>query len=314
MATRTVPAQASEARQSWFTQRRVEALLGLLFVSPYILHFVILQAGAMLFSLVLSFLETDLLTGVEFMGLDNYRYLFFEEPLFGQALKVTAIYTFTMVPLATILSLCIAVLLNQNVRFQGVFRTLYYMPAVVSGVAVALVFMWVLHPTYGLSGWLFNDILGIPSPRWFWSEEWAVPGLILLTLWSTGANMLLYLAGLQAIPTQLIEAARIDGAGAKRVFWSITLPLLTPVIFFNVIMNIIASFQVFVPAFVISNGGPNNATLTMVLLIYRKAFQSFHFGYASSIAWVLFLIILVFSVIVFRSQDRWVYYEGGQRR
>ena len=187
------------------------------------------------------------------------------------------------------------------------------MPAVVSGVAVALVWIWVLHPDYGLSAVVFN-LLGMKSPRWFWSEEWALPGLILVALWGTGTNMLLYLAGLQSIPTQLMEAARIDGAGSVRVFLSITVPLLTPTIFFNVILNIIGSFQVFVPAYVITQGGPNNATLTMVLLIYRKAFQNFHFGYASAIAWVLFIIILFFSLLVFRSSDRWVYYEGGVRR
>lgn len=306
----TTPARPRGRRLS---QRKVEALFGLLFVSPYIIHFVVLQAGTILYSLFLSFFESDMLTTMNFVGLDNYRYLFENEPLFAQAIKVTAIYTFVSVPVATILSMSIAVLLNQNIKYQGIFRTLYYMPAVVSGVAVALVWLWVLHPDYGLSALAF-DALGLRSPRWFWSEDWALPGLIMVALWGTGTNMLLYLAGLQSIPSQLLEAARIDGAGAARVFFSITLPLLTPTIFFNVILNIIGSFQVFVPAYVITQGGPNNATLTMVLLIYRKAFQNFHFGYASSIAWVLFLVILFFSLLVFRSSDRWVYYEGGVRR
>jgi multiple sugar transport system permease protein len=310
MARATVVAPA---RRRHLSQRKVEAILGLLFISPYVIHFVVLQAGTIIYSLFLSFFDSDMLTRMNFIGLDNYRYLFQEEPLFGQALKVTAIYTFVAVPVATILSMAIAVLLNQNIRYQGVFRTLYYMPAVVSGVAVALVWMWVLHPDFGLSAFVFNT-LGMKSPRWFWSEEWALPGLIMISLWGTGTNMLLYLAGLQSIPTQLLEAARIDGANSIRVFFSITLPLLTPTIFFNVILNIIGSFQVFVPAYVLTGGGPNNATLTMVLLIYRKAFQNFHFGYASSIAWVLFVIILFFSLLVFRSSDRWVYYEGGLRR
>lgn len=308
-ATSTV---ASASRRH-LSQRKVEAILGLVFVSPYLIHFVVLQAGTIVYSLYLSFFDSDMLTKMDFIGLDNYRYLFQNEPLFGQALKVTAIYTFVAVPVATILSMSIAVLLNQNLKYQGVFRTLYYMPAVVSGVAVALVWMWVLHPDYGLSAAVF-EFLGMKSPRWFWSEEWALPGLIMISLWGTGTNMLLYLAGLQSIPTQLLEAARIDGASSSRVFFSITIPLLTPTIFFNVILNIIGSFQVFVPAYVLTSGGPNNATLTMVLLIYRKAFQNFHFGYASSIAWVLFIIILFFSLLVFRSSDRWVYYEGGLRR
>lgn len=308
----STPATAT-ARGRRLSQRQIEAILGILFITPYIIHFVVLQAGAIIYSLILSFFESDMLTTMNFIGLDNYRYLIQDEPLFGQALKVTAVYTFVLVPLATVTALLIAVMLNQNLKFQGTFRTLYYLPAVVSGVAVALVWMWVLHPDYGISAMIF-EALGMKSPRWFWSEEWALPGLVLIALWGTGSNMLLYLAGLQSIPTQLIEAARIDGAGSVRVFFRVTLPLLTPTIFFNVILNIIGSFQVFVPAFVLTNGGPNNATLTMVLMIYRKGFQNFHFGYASSIAWVLFLIILFFSLLVFRSSDRWVYYEGGVRR
>lgn len=295
------------------SQRKVEALLGLLFVSPYIVHFVVLQAGTILYSAFLSLFDSDMLTHMTFIGLDNYHYLFTVEPLFVQALKVTVIYTFISVPVATVLSMMIAVLLNQNLKFQGIFRTLYYLPAVVSGVAVALVWIWVLHPDFGLSATIF-EAFGMKSPRWFWSEQWALPGLMLVALWGTGTNMLLYLAGLQSVPSQLMEAARMDGAGPVRVFFNITIPMLTPTIFFNVILNIIGSFQVFVPAYVITQGGPNNATLTMVLLIYRKAFQNFHFGYASSIAWVLFLIILFFSLLVFRSSDRWVYYESGVRR
>jgi multiple sugar transport system permease protein len=303
-------AQSAEThRRPFFTQRRIEAILGILFVSPYLLHIVFLQAGAIIFSFVLSLFEADMLTTMNFIGLDNYRYLFQEEPLFGQAMKVTAVYTFVLVPFATIIAMGIAILLNQNIKFQGLYRTLYYMPAVVSGVAVALVWMMVLHPDFGISAMVF-EAFGLRSPRWFWSEEWAVPGLILISLWATGTNMLLYLAGLQSIPTEIQEAARIDGAGPIRVFFSITLPLLTPTIFFNVVMNIIASFQVFTSAFVLTQGGPNNATLTMVLLVYRKAFQNFHFGYASSIAWVLFAIILFFSLLVFRSSRAWVYYEG----
>jgi multiple sugar transport system permease protein len=313
MAITTKTMASAVGRRRHLSQRQVEALLGLLFISPYVIHFIVLQAGTILYSLYLSLFDSDMLTHMNFIGLDNYHYLFTIEPLFGQALKVTAIYTFVLVPVATILSMSIAVLLNQNIKYQGIFRTLYYMPAVVSGVAVALVWIWVLHPDFGLSAVVF-EALGMKSPRWFWSEQWALPGLMLVALWGTGTNMLLYLAGLQSIPSQLMEAARIDGAGAVRVFVSITIPMLTPTIFFNVILNMIGSFQVFVPAYVITQGGPNNATLTMVLLIYRKAFQNFHFGYASSIAWVLFLIILFFSLLVFRSSDRWVYYEGGGRR
>jgi multiple sugar transport system permease protein len=305
--------QPAQPRRRFLTERRIEALLGMLFVAPYLLHFVFLQAGAIIFSFVLSLFDADMLTKMNWIGLDNFRYLFQDEPLFGQAMKVTAVYTFVLVPFATVIAMSIAILLNQGIRAQGLFRTLYYLPAVVSGVAVALVWAIVLHPDFGISALVF-EAFGLKSPRWFWSEEWAVPGLILIALWGTGTNMLLYLAGLQSVPTEIQEAARIDGAGPIRVFLNVTLPLITPTIFFNVVMNIIGSFQVFTPAFVLTGGGPNNATLTMVLMVYRKGFQNFNFGYASSIAWVLFVIILFFSLLVFRSSNAWVYYEGRSRR
>lgn len=296
-----------------FPARKAEALLGWLFAAPYLLHFVFFQAGAILFALGLSFYLTDLLSYTDFVGLENYTYLFTEEPLFWQATRVTLIYTLISVPLATILALSIAMLLNQNLKFQGVFRTLFYMPALVTGVAVAVTWLMVLHPDFGISALVF-EAFGMRSPRWFWSEEWALPGIAMIALWGAGTNMLLYLAGLQSIPTQVQEAARIDGANSWQTFFRVTLPLLTPTVFFNVVLNMIGSFQVFTSSFVLTNGGPNNATLTMVLLIYRKAFQSFSFGYASAIAWVLFFVILILTLIVFRTSRHWVYYEGGLRR
>src|SRR5258708_15800075 len=157
-------------------------------------------------------------------------------------------------------------------------------------------------------------LFGIAGPRWFGSETWAVPGVVLIALWGTGTNMLLYLAGLQSIPTEVQEAAKIDGAGSITLFLRVTLPLLTPTVFFNVIINIIGSFQIFTTAYALTQCGPNNATLTMVLYIYRLGFQLFHFGYASALAWVLFAIIMVFTLIVVRSSALWVYYEGGLRR
>lgn len=295
------------------SQRRAESILGWVFALPYLIHFVLFQAGAILFSFILSFYSTDLLSRTEFIDIDNFRYLFTEEPLFWHAVRVTSIYTLISVPLATVIALTIAVLLNQNIKFVGVFRTLFYMPALVTGVAVAIVWIMVLHPDFGISALVF-EFFGLRSPRWFWSEEWALPGLAMIALWGAGTNMLLYLAGLQSIPTQVQEAARIDGASAVQVFFRVTLPLLTPTVFFNVVLNMIGSFQVFTQAFVLTQGGPNNATLTMVLLIYRKAFQNFSFGYASSIAWTLFVVILIFTLLVFRSSNRWVFYEGGLRR
>ena len=156
--------------------------------------------------------------------------------------------------------------------------------------------------------------MGIAGPRWFASEQWALPGLVMIALWEAGRNMLLYLSGLQSIPTEIQEAAKIDGAGPVRTFFSVTLPLLTPVVFFNIIINIINSFQVFSNVYVLTQGGPNNATLTLVVYLYRQSFQLFHFGYASAIAWVVFAIILVFTLVLIRSSNFWVYYEAGERK
>jgi multiple sugar transport system permease protein len=309
---RTGPPAATARRWPHLSQRAAEEVIAYLFISPWIVGFLVFTAGAMAYSFYLSLNDTDLLSISNFVGLRNYQQAF-QAPLFAKALRATFLYTTLVVPLGTLVALAIAMMLNQNVRPMGFWRTVYYLPAVVSGVAVALLWGWVLNPDYGLVN-LGLKLLGIRGPRWFASEEWAVPGVVLISLWGAGTNMLLYLAGLQSIPTELQEAARIDGAGPWRVFRHVTLPLLTPTVFFNVITNVIASFQVFTTAYILTQGGPNNATLFMVLYIYRQSFQLFHFGYASAVAWLLFLIILVFTLMVMRSSSYWVHYEGGLRR
>lgn len=295
------------------TPRARDTIAGYLFLTPWLIHFVMLIAGAMLASLGISLLKTDLLTGFEFVGLRNYSDLF-KDPLFIQSLKVTAYYTFTVVPLGVIVAMSIALLLNQKVVALGFWRLIYYLPSVVSGVAVAVLWTWVLNPRFGLlNAGLMS--LGVQNPpRWLYSEQWAVPGFIMMGLWGAGGAMLLYLAGLQGIPTQLYEAAEIDGANALRKFWNITIPMLTPTIFFNMLMSIIGSFQVFTQVYIMTDGGPNNATLTMVLYLYRRGFINLRFGYASAIAWVLFFIILFFTMLVVRSSAAWVYYEGELRK
>jgi multiple sugar transport system permease protein len=315
MAQRTTasPAGASQSR-AWFglSQRAQEELAAYLFIMPWLIGFLVWTAGAMFFSLGLSFFSTDLLSGTRFIGLENYQKLISDD-LFKKALWVTTAYTALTVPFGTILALGIAMMLNQKIRHLSFWRTVYYLPAVVSGVAVALIWSWVLQPDYGLLNTALR-FFSLPTPRWLASEDWAIVGLAMIALWGTGTNMLLYLAGLQSIPTELQEAARIDGAGGWGVFRHVTLPLLTPTIFFNVIISIIASYQVFTNAYILTNGGPNNATLTLVLYLYRQAFQLFQFGYASAVAWALFAIILVFTLLVVRSSELWVHYEGGLRR
>jgi multiple sugar transport system permease protein len=252
-----------------------------------------------------------MLTGSEFVGLDNYAKLF-DDRLFQKGLAVTSYYTFGTVPLRIVLALVIALLLNQRIFARGLVRTLYYLPSVVSGVAVAILWFWLLSPTKGLVNTALG-MLGVKGPLWLYSETWALPALMIMSLWGVGGSMIIYLAGLQGIPTVLYEAATIDGAGAFSRFFRITLPMMSPTIFFNLVMNIIGSYQVFTQALVATAGGPNNATLTLVLYLYRKGFQQFHFGYASAVAWALFFIIMIFTLLVVRSSALWVYYEGEVR-
>ncbi len=294
------------------SQRASEELWAYLFISPWLFGFLFFTAGAMIFSLGMSFFDTDLLMTTRFIGIRNYTKLI-DDPLFHKSLQVTFVYTILAVPVSTIIAMIIAVLLNQKIAWLSFFRTVYYLPAIVTGVPLALLFSWVLSADYGL----INDALRFigmkDPPRWLQSEFWVIPSLVIMALWGAGTNMLLYLAGLQGIPTSLQEAARIDGASAMRVFFSVTLPLLTPTIFFNFVMNMIGAFQVFTQNYVLTQGGPNNASLSIVLFLYNKGFVQFHFGYASAVAWVLFAIILLFTLLVFRTSG-WVHYEGGLRK
>ena len=293
------------------SQRRQEELVAYLFLSPWLLGFLVFTAGAMAFSFGLSLFGSDLLSPAEFIGAKNYVDLA-NDPLFIQSLKVTFWYTIVTVPLSTVIALATALMLNQKIAAVGLWRTIYFLPWLVAGVPVALIWNWVLNPQIGLVNEALK-LVGIAGPRWFASERWAIPGLVIIALWEAGRNMLLYLSGLQSIPTEIQEAAKIDGAGPIRAFFSVTLPLLTPVVFFNIIINIINSFQVFSNVYVLTQGGPNNATLTLVVYLYRQSFQLFHFGYASAVAWVVFAIILVFTLVLIRSSNFWVYYEAGER-
>ncbi|MHB0878194.1 MAG: carbohydrate ABC transporter permease [Anaerolineae bacterium] len=294
------------------SQRTREEIAGFICISPWIAGFLVFTAGAMLFSLGLVFYKTDLLTGFNFIGLGNATKMV-SDPLFRKSLAVTSYYSFATVPLSLIIGLIIALGLNQGLWGQGLWRSLYYLPSITSGIAVSMLWMWIFHPDAGLLNQALRAI-GLDGPRWLYSEQWAVPAFIIMGTWGAGGNMLLYLAGLQSIPTHLYEAARIDGANSWHAFWNITIPMLSPTIFFNLIMGIIGSFQVFTQALVMTAGGPNNATLTIMLYLYRKGFEQFQFGYASAIAWALFFIILLLTMLVFRGSALWVYYEGEVRR
>jgi len=298
------------ARRLSSSQR--EGLSAYLFLSPWLFGFVVFQLGAVVASLVLSFLKADFLSDWQFVGLRNYQTLV-ADPLFWKALGNTAYYALGRMPLVLVIGLSIAMLLNVERRGISVFRTLFYLPSVTSGVAAALLWIWVLQPDVGLINSALK-LIGIAGPRWLMSEQTAMPSLILISLWGVGSTMVIFLASLKGIPTTLYEAAALDGAGSFSRFWYVTLPMLTPSLLYNFVVGIIASFQVFLNSYVITGGGPNNATLTLVLYLYQKGFQEFAMGYASAIGWVLFVIILLFTLLVFRSSSLWVYYEAELKR
>jgi multiple sugar transport system permease protein len=300
-------------RRSWWQRPATrEAFTFYLCTTPWVLGFLIFVAGPMLASIAISLLDWDFIAAPKFVGLRNFAKLFTDE-VFLKSLRVTTYYTFGAVPLGLVVGLLIALLMNVKLPGITIFRTIYYLPAVVSGVAVALLWQWVFNPQMGVINgmlWLFH----IRGPGWIYSEEWVIPSLIIMSLWSVGGSMIIYLAGLQGVPTELYEAAAIDGAGKVRQFFAITLPMISPVLFFNLISGLINSFQVFTSVLVMTQGGPNNGSLFLVLYLYRNAFGYFKMGYASAVAWVLFAIIMIFTLIVFRSSSLWVYYEGEVKK
>ncbi|MCY4412400.1 MAG: sugar ABC transporter permease, partial [Caldilineaceae bacterium] len=222
---------------------------------------------------------------------------------------VTVIYVIFRVPVSAVLSLALALLMNQQLAGRRLFRTIYYLPAVIPLVAVSMMWIWIFNPEYGVLN-SFIRLFGIEGPQWIHSSRWALPALIIMSLWQVGTGMVIFLAGLQGIPAHLYEAATIDGANTWQRFLKVTLPMLSPVVLFALVMNVIGSFQIFTQAYIMTQGGPGNATLFLVLYIYRNAFEWFHMGYASALAWVLFLVVLVISLAMLRSSEHWVHYEG----
>lgn len=290
--------------------RRREAVAGILFASPWLLGFFIFIAGPMIGSVFLAFTRWDLFTPPKWVGLDNFQTMLFDDLLVYQALKVTSIYAFASVPLQVILGLLLATLLNQKIRMLSFYRSVYYLPSVIGGIAVAIMWRWILGTQFGMVNTLLRS-LGIQGPSWLGDADWVLVSFIVMSLWGTGSTMLIYLGGLQSIPTELYEAADVDGAGTWTKFRHITVPMMTPVIFFNMVMAIIASLQEFVVPFIMTGGGPHNASLFLVLYLYRHGFQYFQMGYASALAWLLFIYIMLLTVLVLRSSSAWVYYEGA---
>lgn len=293
------------------TMRKREALMGYVFLSPWILGFLIFLAGPMLASIYLSLTNYKMIQPPQWIGLANYERMF-TDPFVATSLRVTTVFTALSVPLSIVLALAVALLLNQKIVASGIFRTIFYLPSLISGVAVAIVFAWIFNYRFGILNYLLS-LVGIDGPNWLGHPRYALWAFIIMSLWGIGGNVIIYLAGLQGVPVSLHEAAKIDGANAWYRFWNITLPLITPVLLFTLIMGVIGTFQTFTASYIMTGGGPANATLFYLLYLYRNAFNWFEMGYASALAWLLFIIILTCTLILWSTSARWVYYEGNER-
>lgn len=290
-------------------QGRQEARAFYLTILPWLIGFFVFMVYPMGRSLYLAFTRYELLKPPVWTGLANLERLA-NDPLFGQSLKITFLYSAFSVPISSILALSVAMVLAQKLRGVNYWRTIFFLPSIISGVAIAVLWSYVFNPNFGLLNTIL-DWFGIQGPGWITSENWALPAIIIMSWWATlGGQMVIYLAGLKGIPKVLYEVAEIDGAGAWAKFRNVTLPMLSPTIFFNIVVNIIGAFQVFDAAYVLTRGGPNNATHTYMLHLYETAFVFLRMGYASTLAWILFLIILVFTTLIVRSSTVWVYYES----
>ena len=310
-AQTSLDAGAITRRRPFITQSRREAIVAYLFISPWLLGLLIFLVGPILLSFYFSLTKYTLIKPPEWLGFANYERML-TDPFVGIALRVTGVYTLLAVPLGTIVALLIALLLNQKVLGIRVFRTIFYMPSLISGVAVAIVFSWLFSHRLGIVNFVLSR-LGLEGPNWLGDPNVVLWTLVLMSLWGTGGGAVIFLAALQGVPQSLYEAAELDGAGALRKFWHITIPLISPVIMFSVITGVIGTFQTFTISYLMTGGGPAYATLFYLLYLYRNAFNWFEMGYASALAWVLFVIILFFTLILLRTSSLWVYYESAGR-
>jgi multiple sugar transport system permease protein len=289
---------------------RREATLGYLFIAPWLIGFVLLTLIPILSSLYYSFTRYSVLRPSVWVGLDNYITLFTDDRLFGVVLVNTLIFVVFSVPLRLILSFLLAVLLNAKVRGTTLFRTIYYIPTVVPLVASAILWLWIFNPRVGLANAAL-DLIGIAPIPWLTDVTWAKVSVILVSCWTVGQTMVIMLAGLQDVPVDLHEAAMIDGAGIWARFWTVTVPMMTPVIFFNLVMGLITGFQVFALPFILTGGGPVNSTLFYNIYVYDNAFKFLKMGYASALVWVLFVLVVAVTYLVFGTSRRWVHYTSS---
>jgi multiple sugar transport system permease protein len=283
--------------------------IGYAFISPWLAGFLVFTAVPFLVSVYLSFTRYDVVSSPVWVGLANYRKLLSEDLLFWKSLWITFKYSLVAVPVGIVTGVALALLLNLEIGGISVYRTIFYIPSIVPVVATSVIFVWILNPQIGLVNGILRrfDIIG---PAWLQDTKWAFWSLVFMSLWGVGGSMIIYLAGLKDIPLTLYEAAIIDGAGAWQRTRHVTLPMITPVIFFNLIMGVIGSFQYFTQAFIMTQGGPEDSTHFYALYLFNRAWRYLDMGYASAMAWILFVIVMVFTVLIFRTHHRWVHYGG----
>ena len=291
--------------------RRREAIEGFIYLLPWLVGFIAFSGGPIVASAYLSFTKYNVLLPPQFIGFQNYVYALSKDDLFIPSILKTLYYAVLVVPPAIVLSLAIAILLNQKLSGTAFWRTMFFLPTLTPVVAAAILWRWMLNPDVGLINYLLS-LITIKGPGWLSSIDWAIPSLALIGLWTSvgGSQMIIFLAGLQNVPQDLIEAAQIDGAGAWTRFWNVTFPLVTPTIVFNLILGIIFALRTFDVAFIATAGGPARATWFVSIHIYQNAFVSFDMGYASALSWMFFLILIVATFLQFRLSGRWVFYAG----
>jgi multiple sugar transport system permease protein len=302
--------QGTGTRRRLLSMSAKRTIIGYIFISPFILGFFFWFLGPTVFSAWLSMTEWNLITPAKFIGFQNF-FSMFSDKLLAQSIKVTMIYSLISVPVGLVLGFMLALLMNTKVNGIRVFRTVYYLPSIVPAVANAVLWAWIFNSEFGLLNVILRSF-GIPKINWLIDVRFALPAIILMGFWGVGGGMIIYLAGLQGIPEVYYEAAEIDGAGRWAQLWNVTIPLMGPVLFFNLIIGIIGSFQVFTIGYLLTDGGPQNSTLFYVLYLYRVGFRNLEMGYAASLGWLLFFIILVLTLFVFKYIGKNVYYEEAK--
>ncbi len=292
--------------------RRREAVAGLIYISPWLIGFLIFSLFPFVASIVLSLMDYSIIDPPRFVGLDNYVTALTRDRLFWGSLGRTFYYAVVSVPLGVLGSLICALLLNQGLRGTAIWRTFYFLPSLTPTVALALLWKWLFQPDFGLVNYLLGK-LGIDGPGWLGSSDWAIPALIIMSLWGSvgGGRMIIFLAGLQGVPQELYEAAQIDGAGVVGKFIHVTLPMISPTMFFNLVLGVIGALAAFDVAYVSTQGGPNYATWFYILHLFSEAFKYMKMGYASSLAWIFTIVVVFLTFLQVKASDRWVFYQGA---